>query len=229
LIWITRVHPGNASTITVMPVVNGKQRPVRVIPSIPGQWLEFATFIPGSEINAARTQIRMEANISDPAVGHYMPYYHWFYQGNVRPTLNTSLPPVQATFGQAVTLRGRSLTYNSATRTVQVDLAWELNNSTAAVLPGDAKVFVHVYDQTDKPPVAQIDQRPGQGSLPPANWLPGIVADQYTITVPAYVSAGTYKVAIGMYDPAHPAQRLPVSGEGADKDGRLFIGMLEIR
>ena len=63
-------------------------------------------------------------------------------------------------------------------------------------------MFVHLYDPNGKLlEGAQIDQRPGGGVLSPANWLPGLVRDSYTLTVPKDVLPGIYQVAIGLYDP----------------------------
>src|SRR5258708_650452 len=226
LLWITRVHPRNAATIGV--IVNGQRIGTRVIPAIPGQWLEIATLVPGSEITSAQTVVRVEANISDPNAGQYMPYYHWFYQGKYSPPsdMGILLPRYDATFGQSILLLGRDLTYNPKMRTVKVALEWQVKAQGSSDL-GDAKVFVHVLDQNGKI-VAQTDRRPGQGTLPPANWLPGILDDDYDVAIPADVPPGTYRVAIGLYDPARPDQRLTVTGEGSDAARRLFIGTVEI-
>ena len=46
---------------------------------------------------------------------------------------------------------------------------------------GDYKVFVHLYDDINQPPAAQTDMRPGNGTLPPGNWLPGVLRDTITV------------------------------------------------
>ncbi len=166
----------------------------------------------------------VEANITDPTVGHYSPYYHWFYQGTYQQASATSL---YATFGQSIALVGAPFAYFVDTHSLKVVLVWQLNGPAPTT---DIKVFVHLYDQDhlNSPPIAQVpDQRPGQGTLPPANWLPGILQDTYEIKVPPDVKPGTYSVAIGLYD-AVTQQRLPVTGDGSDKDQRLFIGTLTI-
>jgi hypothetical protein len=227
LIWITRVHPRNVTTLRI--VVNGSQIGVRVIPEIPGQWLEIATLIPASAITGTQTRVRVEANITDPTIGFYMPYYHWFYQGDYQPDTTVMLPGPTATFGKSLMLSGRRLAYNPDTRTVQVDLEWQIDPASDRSGLGDAKVFVHLYDQSGKlVEGAQIDQRPGAGVLPPANWLPGVLRDSYAIPVPGNVSAGKYQVALGLYDPVTGA-RLPVEGQGSGSENRLFIGTIEIR
>ena len=126
LIWITRIHPRNAATLGIF--VEGRQVGTRVIPAIPGQWLEIATLVPGNVITSAQTRIRVEANIVDPAVGHYMPYYHWFYQGDYHPDITVTLPGPGATFGQSILLVGRNLAYNPGTRTARIDVEWQIKD-----------------------------------------------------------------------------------------------------
>ncbi len=222
LIWITRVHPHNPATLTVF--VNGARLATRVIPAIPGQWLEIATLVPASAIVGPQTRVRAEANITDPAVGHYMPYYHWFYQGTYLADNGVTLPGPVATFGPSIRLAGRRLTYNAESRIVHIDLEWQGGEAA-----GDAKVFIHLYDAAGKlVENAQIDQRPGSGTLPPGNWLPGTLRDSYSLVVPPSVPSGTYRVAIGLYEPV-TLQRLAVTGEGSDADRRLFIGNVDVR
>ncbi len=226
LIWITRVHPRNVVTLGIF--VNGKRIATRVIPKVPGQWLEIMTLVPGGAITGTQTQVRVEANITDPAVGFYMPYYHWFYQGTYTPDNTVTLPGPTATFRNSVTLVGRRLAYNSQEHTVHVDLEWALAPSADPAALGDAKTFVHLYDQSGKLVAnAQIDQRPGAGVLPPANWLPGVIRDSYVIPLPGDIPAGSYQVAVGLYDPV-TQQRWPVVGEGTGTENRLFIGTITI-
>jgi hypothetical protein len=223
LIWITRVHPRNPATLTVF--VNGTRLATRVVPAIPGQWLEIATLIPASAITGTQTRVRTEANITDPTVGHYMPYYHWFYQGTYHADNSVTLPGPGATFGQSIRLVGRRLTYDVESRTAHIDLEWQGGGDGA----GDAKVFIHLYDAVGKlVENAQIDQRPGSGTLPPGNWLPGTLRDSYSLVVPPSVAPGTYRVAIGLYEPVM-LLRLAVAGEGSDVDRRLFIGKVDVR
>ena len=66
--------------------------------------------------------------------------------------------------------------------------------------------------------------RPGNGTLPPGNWLPGVLRDTITVDLQG-VPIGTYKVAIGMYDPVTFERLQPTGG---DANGRLFIGEVEI-
>ena len=223
LIWIMRVHPRDAVTLRLW--IDDQPVGTRVIPAVPGRWLEIASFVPGALITGGEARVRVEADITDPAAGHYMPYYHWFYQGTYHPNEATGLPGPGATFGEAIELAGRRLTYDAASRALRVDIAWRLRGAA----PFDAVTFVHLYDESGRLiEAAQLDRRPGAGTLPPANWLPGTLRDGYTLNVPPDVAQGVYRVAIGLYDPV-TLERLPVTGEGADLDRRLFIGQVTIR
>ena len=73
--------------------------------------------------------------------------------------------------------------------------------------------------------VAQTDERPGDGALPPGNWLPGIIHDTMEVDVNS-VQPGRYQVAIGLYDPISFERLAPSTG--GDAENRLFIGEVEI-
>ena len=103
---------------------------------------------------------------------------------------------------------------------MDVNFEWYTDGSAK----GDYKVFVHLYGDTSKPPVAQLDMRPGNGTLPPGNWLPGVLRDTITVDLNG-IPPGTYKVDIGMYDPVTFERLQPTHG---DEQGRLFIGEVKI-
>jgi hypothetical protein len=123
---------------------------------------------------------------------------------------------------------------------LEVKLTWRDNPSTPKTIDsgyagrnGDGIVFVHLYNRTNAQPVAQIDQRPDGGVLPPGNWLPGIIHDSYTLDL-SQVPPGTYTVAIGLYDAVTKLRYQvsgppfdPLTGEGVDAD-RLFIGKITV-
>ena len=96
---------------------------------------------------------------------------------------------------------------------------------------GDYKVFVHLYDDVDSPPVAQTDMYPGNGILPPGNWLPGTISDTIMVDL-IDIPAGTYRLAIGFYNPSTFDRLLPDTARSdllVDEVGlRLFVGEVEI-
>jgi len=83
---------------------------------------------------------------------------------------------------------------------------------------------LHVFEPETGKPVAQDDSIPHRGGLPTTFWWPGeIVYDR----IPVYlegVPAGTYGIAIGVYDP-QTGQRLPmIDSQGKSTgDGRLVL------
>jgi hypothetical protein len=227
LLWITRAHAGQAARLGVY--VNGQRLGARLVPEISGHWVEFATFVPAAQITGPTVQVRVEVEATE---GHYMPYYHWFYQGIDLPNpaesrLRDEPPCAETAFAGTIRLVSGCPAYDPATRTATLDTYWSL----AAETPLDAKVFVHLYGpdgQLIEAEGAQIDRRVGGGVLPPANWLPSGVRDTFILRVPQDLPPGVYRVAIGMYDPASGA-RLAVTGERVESDNRAFIGEIEVR
>jgi hypothetical protein len=62
--------------------------------------------------------------------------------------------------------------------------------------------FVHLLDAGDRI-VAQQDGVPSNGDAPVTSWLPGeVLQDDLTIAVPDGLPQGSYRLAVGMYDPA---------------------------
>jgi hypothetical protein len=212
LLLVTRVHGRTSAPLSVR--VHGKQIAQRVQPEVPGQWVEVITLIPSDQITSRHTDIRIEAD------GVYMPYYHWAYQGEFEPDIPDNVEPI-ATFGESVRLLDYEITRQTDRFTV--DLQW-LGDAPDS---GDGVVFVHLYGDIHREPVAQVVSRPAGGVLPPANWLAGTLQDSYTVMIPADLPPGTYSIAIGMFESA-TGGRYPVVGEGADADGRLFIGEITI-
>jgi hypothetical protein len=71
---------------------------------------------------------------------------------------------------------------------------------------------------------AQADSMPQAGAAPTKGWHKGqFVGDYYSLTVPAGVPPGRYRLEIGVYDPA-TMQRLPVmDDQGTAIDDRVMI------
>ncbi len=61
-------------------------------------------------------------------------------------------------------------------------------------------VFVHLLNK-DKELVAQSDAYPGDGQFPTTGWIAGeYITDRHTVPLPADLSEGRYRVAVGLYD-----------------------------
>lgn len=228
LLLVTRVHGRTSVPLAVF--INGHRVAGRVQPAVPGRWVEIVTWVPAAQITGTHTRVRIEADVDDPRADAYLPYYHWAYQGSFRPEIADEGQPV-AVFGEdgAVRLREVTLEYtpgaDGAAGQVAVHAVWQ----GPAPGAGDGVIFVHLYnrDRLDTEPVAQVVTRAGGGALPPANWLPGLLADTVTVALPEDLPPGTYVVALGMFE-ARTGVRYPVTGVGAGPDGRLFIGEIVV-
>jgi len=76
-----------------------------------------------------------------------------------------------------------------------VQLYWEVLSPP----PADYTVFVHLLDADDQI-VAQLDRPPGGGVSPTSSWLAGtFLQDTYPIPLPANLTAGSYRVRLGLY------------------------------
>ncbi|HRE48035.1 MAG TPA: hypothetical protein PLD47_09945, partial [Aggregatilineales bacterium] len=220
-LWVIRVHPRQAMTITLY--AGDQVVGQRVIPAIPGTWIEIPTLITGDKITTERTTFRVEAALNDPSADHYMPYQHWLYQGRYPPVETPTEPPL-AQFDAGFAVQRAVLNYAPDSRVFSATITWFNGNSPA---PVDGILFIHLYDKYDGlRQDAQIDQRPGGGALPPGNWLPGGFTETYQRRLPSSIAPGVYRVAIGMYDPLRG--RLPLEGEGVDTDLRLWVGTITV-
>ncbi len=86
-------------------------------------------------------------------------------------------------------------------------------------------VFVHLVDEQ-----GQVrgygDGEPGNGAYPTTGWLAGeYLADEHTITVAADALPGTYRIAVGLYEPG-PGQRLLT---GSDEDHTVLDQVVSLK
>ncbi|MCU0514406.1 MAG: hypothetical protein MUE40_17780, partial [Anaerolineae bacterium] len=113
-------------------------------------------------------------------------------------------------------------------RTLQLDVTW----FTGQGARGDYAIFVHAYaGDGSQPQVAQTDVRPGGNALPPGNWLPGYLRDTISVNLAA-LPAGTYRLALGLYDPVTFARLTPASLAGqlpVSADGRVWLREVELK
>lgn len=122
--------------------------------------------------------------------------YAWIYQAP--PPLARPRP---AAFGPALRLRGYNQ-LNSPQPATNLDL--QLHWETSATLPTNYRLFAHLIDENGTRR-AQIDP-----DYPTSQWNPA----EYQITslqfpLPANLAPGTYRLLVGVYDPA-TNQRLPL-------------------
>jgi len=116
--------------------------------------------------------------------------------------------PLDLTLGDVVHLRGFDLDRTQATPgdTLALTLYWQADGPTDL----DYTVFVHLVGP-DGRPHGQVDRQPAGGAAPTTSWAPGqVIVDEIALPVAADAPAGTYHIAVGMYDAASGA-RLPVT------------------
>ena len=121
--------------------------------------------------------------------------------------------PADATFGDVARLIGYDLA-SAETRpggALDLTLHWQALASTDRPYT----VFVHLLDEAGNVK-GYGDSEPGGGAYPTTGWLPGeYLADRHTVTLAPDAPAGTYRLAVGLYDPA-TGERLKMP-DGADQ------------
>jgi uncharacterized membrane protein len=128
-------------------------------------------------------------------------------------TLPQSQHQADATYGSAARLVG----YDLAPAELRPGGALDLTLHWQALTSPDRAytVFVHLLDEAGTVK-GYGDGEPGAGAYPTTGWLPGeYLTDRHTVTVAPDAPPGTYRLAIGLYDPA-TGERLKMPS-GADQ------------
>lgn len=213
-ILITRIHAANAGEIDVY--VGDRLIATRLIPALPGNWMEIPTLIP-AQVVTEQTRVRIVPRVA----GDYMPYMHWVYQGDPNP-ISASGTPFGSFQDGAIEVFEPGLSYaitEAGDYWLEPTWIWHTDGRAA----GNLKMFVHVLNEAGAI-VAQLDMYPGAGSLPPANWIPGSFRERITIEW-SQPSQGRYTIVMGLYDAVTIARLLPVGG---DELGRLVLGEITV-
>ncbi|NWF68945.1 MAG: hypothetical protein HXY40_07655 [Chloroflexi bacterium] len=211
-VLVSRLHPRDAATFDVY--LNDRLLGTRWLPALPGQWLDVPTYIPAAALAVRPLRIRIVPHVPG---GYYMPYQHWLYPAP--PFEFVTGEPIVTYQAGGIALMAADIEVNRAQLTAH--LIWQ----TPGTAQGDYMVFVHVYGDTQQPPLAQYDARPGAGVLPPGNWLPGALRETLRLDLNG-LAAGQYQVAIGLYDAVTLHNLQPDTG--GDALGRLFIAEIEV-
>ncbi|MBL8145696.1 MAG: hypothetical protein JNL34_04850 [Anaerolineae bacterium] len=215
LVLITRLHPGSPGQLGVY--ANGERIATRVVPNLPGGWLEVPVLIAGEKVGDS-----VEIRIVPETPGMiYQPYLHWAYQGNDYQTAEAPETPVAVWQDGAIQL-GTPLLSWSLTEDGRTLLDVRLPWWTDGAASGDFAVFVHVLS-ADGEILTQADQRPGGGGRPPGNWLEGGFSDTITLDLTG-IELDESQLALGLYD---PVTLTPLIAEQSDNAGRVFIGTAE--
>ena len=127
--------------------------------------------------------------------------------------------PLNARFGDNVTLVSYTLRFDRAARRAHLTLFWQ----SLAKSETDYTIFVHLMDSGGKI-IAQKDAPPRDGNYPTSAWDAGeIVKDEYDLAIPADAPMPS-SIEIGMY--SQPSmQRLPV---GTDDKITLDLGLRSV-
>lgn len=106
-----------------------------------------------------------------------------------------------------------------------ITVHWRGGNPLAT----DYSAFVHLRDAAGNV-VAQHDGQPRNGSYPTSVWSLGeVIPDGHAVAIPEGIVAGTYVIAVGLYDP-HTGERLRVDESPArTPDGAVRIGEIALR
>jgi hypothetical protein len=130
--------------------------------------------------------------------------------------------PLDLTLGGGVHLRGFGLIAARASPgdALPLTLYWQGDGPTDI----DYTVFVHLVGP-DGQNHGQLDYTPGHGASPTSSWAPEqVIVDDLVLPVAADAVAGTYHIAVGLYD-AVSGGRLPiVDGSGSlIPDGQAIL------
>jgi hypothetical protein len=132
-------------------------------------------------------------------------------------------PPLDARFGEAITLESASWEVDSTSepKMLRVQLQW----SASDYVGEDYTVFVHlVASGGSGEALAQGDAPPISGRWPTSLWRPGVrLSDEHTIVLPADLAPGEFEILVGLYNPI-TGVRMPLAGSG----DALRIGDLEL-
>jgi hypothetical protein len=192
----------------------------RWIPAIPGAWFDVPTLIPADAIPGDTLKIRVESTVPG---GAYMPSVHEIYA--VRDTSDYTRTQSDSTEAVATYQNGAFWLADSDVTVSGDDVRVNLAVATDGSASGDYRMFVHLYDDINAQPVAQVDTYFG-GQLP-GNWLPGTLYDAFTLDT-SDLQPATYRLAVGFYAAAPPHERLIPGSDNSNSDGRVWLNEVEV-
>jgi len=125
-------------------------------------------------------------------------------------------------FSQQIKLLGydlKSPTGKSAQRQVALTLYWQ-----AMALPqGDYKEFVHLFNPADEKIAAQHDAMPLDNRYPTSWWAAGeVISETVTLDLKG-VQPGTYRLAVGLFEPGTVTRLVAVGQNGARLDADRVV------
>jgi hypothetical protein len=153
--------------------------------------------------------------------------YAWVYPGPVAGGTIAPQPqhPLAAQFGDELQLLGFDLPNQPAGsgQPLIITLHWHVLSPP----PAERFVFVRLLDAAGRV-WAAADSPPLMGLWPVERWQPGtFLEDAQQLTIPAGTPPGSYRLEIGLYDPA-TGQPLPATGQPLGPGGGLLAGDLPV-
>ncbi len=218
VILVTRVHAASGGLMHVEVERDGAWRRVatRVIPALPGQWVDVPTFIAAEHV-PGRVHLRIIPQMREGAP--YQPAAHVLYALREDAGMQTA-PETLAVFQDGALRLDASIRLAVEGNGLAVGLGWWADEQVT----GDLKRFIHLSD-ADEQIVAQADGYIAS-ALPAGDLLPGMTRDDVYIPLDG-VPSGTYRVYIGLYD-AGTLERAPAYGDTVDDARRIEIGQITI-
>jgi hypothetical protein len=126
--------------------------------------------------------------------------------------------------------RARLIGYDLPAATISAgsDLPITLYWQALKGLDGDYTVFIHLLDDQDNL-VGQGDGPPLDNWYPTSLWAAGeSLADHHLLHIPAEVKPGSYRIVVGLYDPA-TGRRLPVVNDKGEITGdRVVVTRVQV-
>jgi hypothetical protein len=219
---ITIIHPVDAGAIDLF--VNNKFVDRQWIPEMPGQYFIISTPIPSEFTSSDQIHIRISANMEG---GYYFPVGHFALESvgdNVYSIEDTPSPEQISAIYQNGSLTVEIAEPIISDEALSLEPVWYSNGRAE----GDYRFFIHLYDDTTQPPVAQADTYLIDGTAPPGNLPPGKFDDVVVVDL-SDVTPGTYQLAIGFYNPYTGERLIPESEVyEVSPDGRLWLGEVEV-
>ena len=133
-------------------------------------------------------------------------------------THHFSVPPMErqaeVLFGNSIRLLGYDRPIvSTANREILVRLYWQ----PLAPIRESYTVFLHLVNESNVI-IAQTDTIPGGGNAPTTGWIAGeVIADELRVALPANLTAGSYRLVLGMYE-SKSGTRLSVQGPSVAGD-----------
>ncbi len=133
--------------------------------------------------------------------------------------------PQAIRFGGLATLVGYDLVRDDSQHTLRLRLYWRAQREIDSAY----KVFVHLTTPDSSTPIVQHDGAPANDTLPTTSWVGGeYISDEHTLTLPADMARGTYRVLVGLYD-AQSGARVPAFASDTHEFANDAAELLQVK